>query len=321
MRDRHVDVPRAPVSRVLIAADDEGIASMSQHLSAMSETGYTSSQASVGNAVSGASMDGAGINLDAAMEQHELAASAGGELRWLPLVGGGLLAGYGLAKPSFGGLLAAALGGGLAYYGMTGHRPLLAGGVPDGERSIRIEKVVTINRPISEVYGAWSRIEQLPRIMSHLESVTDFGDGRSRWVAKAPLGQTVEWDAEVINDERERILAWRSVGDASVPNVGAVHFHEAPGGRGTEVRVRIEYSPPAGQLGATIAKLFGEEPGQQVADDLRRFKQMLETGEIATTEGQPRGSVTSSVIGAALDKGKQVAGAAGSEAGAQRRPS
>lgn len=262
------------------------------------------------------------LNLGAAMEQHDLAAreTAGGsaELQWLPLLGGGLLAGYGLSRGSLSGLALAAVGGGIAYYSMTGKLPLGmssghgtgAGRVPDGETSQRVEQVVTINAPIERVYSEWRDIEKLPQIMRHLESVTELGDGRSRWVARAPFGKTVEWDAEILHDAENRVVSWRSVGETQAPNVGAVHFHEALGGRGTEVRVRLEYTLPTGAFGAAVAKLFGEEPSQQIAEDLRRFKQKMETGEVPTTEGQPRGNHPSSLMDAGMDKLKRIAEAA-----------
>jgi uncharacterized membrane protein len=236
----------------------------------------------------------AGINLDAVMEQHKLAVQShqGSDsqvTKWLPILIGGLLTGFGLSQRSLRGMLIAVAGGGVMYYGMTRRMPSLSSAVPDGQNSIRVEKVVTISKPIEEVYGAWCDVTKLPRILSHLESVTDLGDGKSHWVAKAPLGLSVEWDAETMVDHENRVIAWRSVGEADVPNVGAMHFHEVPGTRGTEARVRIEYSPPLGPIGAIFAKVFGEEPSQQVEDDLRRFKQVLETGESPTTEGQPRG--------------------------------
>jgi uncharacterized membrane protein len=253
------------------------------------------------------------------MEQHDLARRTTEQTRvnWLPVVGGGLLAGAGLARGRDSGLLLALLGGGLVYWGVSRGIPALPALpvrnlVPNGDSSVRVEKVVTINRPVADVYAAWRDIERLPRIMSHLESVTETADGLSHWVAKAPFGRTVEWDAEVINDDSGRVIAWRSVEGASVPNVGAVHFHEAPGGRGTEVRVRIEYNPPAGAIGATFARLFGEEPSQQVADDLRRFKAFMETGEYPTTDGQPRGAHQGSLMDAGLRQVRRTLDAAGS---------
>jgi uncharacterized membrane protein len=251
------------------------------------------------------------------MEQHELVVrsrrNAGSLITtWLPPLAGGLLMGFGLSQRSLSGMAIAAAGAGVMYYGMAKRMPSRAGSVPDGQSSIRVEKVITINKPIDEVYDAWCDVTKLPGILSHLESVTDLGDGRSRWVVKAPLGHTVEWNAETMVDQENRVIAWRSIGDAEVPNVGAVHFHEASGGRGTEVRVRIEYNPPLGPIGATFAKLFGEEPSQQVEDDLRRFKQVLETGETATTAGQPRGGSQTSLMDAGMDTVRQVIDTAGS---------
>jgi uncharacterized membrane protein len=109
---------------------------------------------------------------------------------------------------------------------------------------------------------------------------------RSHWVAKGPLGIRVQWDAEIYNENPNEMIAWRSLEGADVDNTGSVHFTPAPPGRGTEVRVVLKYNPPAGKLGAGIAKLFGEDPKQQIRDDLRRFKQLVEAGEITTTEGQ-----------------------------------
>lgn len=255
----------------------------------------------------------------AAMDQHDRArqATESGGVNWLPVVGGGFLAGMGLAKGRDDGLPMTLLGGGLVYWGLSrgvSGLPTIPGRslAPDGERSVRVEKVVTINCAVDEVYAAWRDVESLPTIMSHLESVTRTDDGLTHWVAKAPFGRTVEWDAEIINVEVGRVIAWRSVEGADVENVGAVHFHEAPADRGTELRVRIEYNPPAGVLGASVAKLFGEEPGQQVADDLRRFKAFMETGEYPTTEGQPRGAHGRSLMDPLLHKVRHTTEAADS---------
>ena len=149
---------------------------------------------------------------------------------------------------------------------------------------------ITINASPDAVYAAWRDFEQLPRFMYHLESVSTTGDRRSHWVAKAPAGRTVEWDAEITDDEPGRLIAWRSLEGASVQNSGSVRFVPAPAGQGTEVYVEVRYSPPGGPLGSIVAKLFGEEPNQQVSDDLRRFKQIVETGEIARSDGSPLGS-------------------------------
>lgn len=157
-------------------------------------------------------------------------------------------------------------------------------------RAIRLRASVTVNRPGDEVYRFWRDLANLPRFMQHLESVRVAGDGRSRWMAKAPAGRSVYWDAEIVEDRPHELIAWRSLPGTMVPNAGRVRFVPVPGGRGTEVRVEMAYAPPAGALGRVVAKLFGEEPAQQVKDDLRRFKQVIETGEIVRSDGSPGGT-------------------------------
>lgn len=154
----------------------------------------------------------------------------------------------------------------------------------------RIQKTVTVLRPVEDLYGYWRNFERLPQFMDHLKSVTtEDGGKRSHWVAKAPLWQTVEWDAEIHEEQENQFIVWRSLPDARVENVGAVHFNPAPEGRGTEVSVTLFYRPPGGTFGAMAAKMFGEEPSQQLDEDLYRFKQLMETGRIPTTDGQPHG--------------------------------
>jgi uncharacterized membrane protein len=152
------------------------------------------------------------------------------------------------------------------------------------QHGTRVRKSVTVNRPAEEVYAFWRNFENLPRFMQHLESVQVTGDRRSHWKAKAPAGSTVEWDAELTQDVPNELIAWRSVKGADVPNSGVVRFVAAPGGRGTEIHVDLQYDPPAGKIGALFAKLFGEEPSQQVNGDLRRFKQVLEIGEVVYSD-------------------------------------
>jgi len=258
-----------------------------------------------------------GVSSEAVTDQHRRAARSGRRrastaVGWLPIMSGVAVAGYGLSRRSKGGLLLASVAGGAVTYGIGRRR---AHGAPDGEQSIRVEKVITINKPVEDVYRAWSNVTDLPRMLSHLQSVTDLGQGKSHWVAKAPLGKTVEWDAETMVDQKNRVISWRSIGETPVQNVGAVRFQEAPNSRGTELRVRIEYNAPLGAVGSTVAKLFGEEPGQQVEDDLRRFKQTLETGEVATTEGQSRAGSPSSRMDAGMDKVRQFTDAAASVVG------
>ncbi|MET0656689.1 MAG: SRPBCC family protein [Steroidobacteraceae bacterium] len=154
---------------------------------------------------------------------------------------------------------------------------------------IDIRKSIAINMPADQLYHAWRDFESLPTIMHHLESVTVLENGRSRWVARAPAHLRVEWEAEEIANEPNQLLAWRSVPGSQIENMGSVRFEPLPGRRGTLLTVELEYRPPGGKLGAGIAKLFGEEPATQLQDDLRRFKQLMETGEIATTRSQPSG--------------------------------
>jgi uncharacterized membrane protein len=148
---------------------------------------------------------------------------------------------------------------------------------------IHVEKSITIGLSPDEVYRFWRDLENLPRFMAHLESVT-VENGTSTWRAKAPAGVTVEWQAEVVLDRPGQAIGWRSLEGTSVPNRGVVRFEVAPGGRGTEVHVELKYDPPGGALGATFAKLFGEEPAQQISGDLRRLKQVLETGELVRSD-------------------------------------
>jgi len=170
----------------------------------------------------------------------------------------------------------------------TAERERIEQGLPPGTE-VHIVKSITVNRPAEECYRSWRDFEGLPRFMRHLESVRITGDNRMRWKAKGPVGLSVEWDAELTADEPGQYLAWRSIQGSEVDNSGTVHFERAPGGRGTIMRVDMRYSPPGGRAGALVAKLFGEEPAQQIDEDLRRFKWLLETGEIPTTVGQPSG--------------------------------
>lgn len=148
-----------------------------------------------------------------------------------------------------------------------------------------MRKSLIIDRTPEELYQFWRNFENLPNFMRHLESVRVTGEGRSHWVAKAPAGSSVEWDAEITEDRPNELIAWRSLEGADVDNSGSVHFVRAPGNRGTIVRVEINYNPPGGAIGAAIAKLFGEEPGQQAQESLRNLKQVMETGELVLSEG------------------------------------
>jgi uncharacterized membrane protein len=153
-------------------------------------------------------------------------------------------------------------------------------------RGVRIERVTTVNRSIEDVYAFWRNFENFPQFMRHLERVRMTGPRRSHWQAKAPAGTTVEWEAETLEERENEWIAWRSVEGSQIQNSGSVRFQRAPGARGTEVRVQLQYTPPAGRLGRAVARMFGEEPGQQIHEDLHRFKQLMETGEIPLSDGQ-----------------------------------
>lgn len=221
--------------------------------------------------------------------------------RWFSGFAGGALAVYGLQQGGLSGLLFAVAGGGLLYRGATGHcdvyqaldintagRRPANGSVREGQ-GIKVEKSVTINQPAEKLFQFWRNFQNLPRFMDHLEAVQVLDNKRSHWQAKAPAGTTVEWDAEIINEEPNQLISWRSLENAQIANAGSVRFESAPQQRGTIVKVTLSYEPPGGKLGQWIAKLFGEEPSIQVEEDLRRFKQLMETGELVTVEGQPSG--------------------------------
>jgi uncharacterized membrane protein len=153
-----------------------------------------------------------------------------------------------------------------------------------GRRGVHVVEAITINRPRDEVYRFWRNLENLPRFMEHLESVRVLDERRSHWKARAPVGSSVEWDAETIEDRPNELIAWHSLPESDVPNSGSVRFRDAPGNRGTEVVVELKYQPPGGRLAVFIAKLFGEEPHQQVKGDLRRLKQVMEIGEVVHSD-------------------------------------
>jgi uncharacterized membrane protein len=223
--------------------------------------------------------------------------NVGANERIASAAGGSLLALYGLSRGSLTGLGLAAAGAALVYRGVTGHchlygslgvstadRPGPATSVRAG-RGVRVDQAVTVNEPAEELFHFWRDFANLHRFMKHLVSLRPDGE-RSHWVARGPAGMTVKWDAEIVNERPNELIAWRSLPGSEVDNAGSVHFTPAPAGRGTVVRVELKYDPPAGRLGAAVARLFGEEPTRQVREDLRRFKQLIEAGEIPTTRGQ-----------------------------------
>jgi uncharacterized membrane protein len=199
---------------------------------------------------------------------------------WASVIGGSALAIYGVTRKSLSGAALAAVGGLLVYHGATEQK---------GPSRIHVERTVTVLKPVNEVYRFWRNFENLPRFMNHLQSVKVTGDRSSEWTARAPLGTNVSWHAEITDERENQYIVWRSLPGSDIESVGSVQFREAPGDRGTEVTVALQYNPPAGKAGDAIARLFGETTAQQVREGLRHFKQLIETGEIATTQGQPHG--------------------------------
>ncbi len=226
----------------------------------------------------------------------------GDDERLISGLSGGALAIYGLNRRGLGGLLMAIAGAGLIYRGATGHshfykalsintskRKGLRASVKHGA-GIKVEKSVTINKPAEDLFKIWHNFENLPRFLDHLESVRSIGDqstGLSHWVARLPTGMTIEWNAEIINEDTNNLIAWRSLEGAPVPNAGSVRFEQSPDGQGATVTVSLEYAPPAGKIGAFIVKLFGEDPERQVEEDLSRFKHLMETGQLPFAQRDP----------------------------------
>ncbi len=222
--------------------------------------------------------------------------------KWVSIAAGAGLAVYGLSRLRSNGWLWSGLGGLLLRRGVRAHcdvyqalgidtyaRANDTSAALGGSRGVNVLESVTINRSVSELYRFWRNLENLPRFMRHLQSVEKMTDTISRWRARGPVGLTVEWEAEIYNEVADKLIAWRSLEGSTVISAGSVNFDDAGPGRGTRVTVHLQYSPPGGKLGARVAKLFGADAETEIREDLRRFKQLLEAGEVATTSGQPRG--------------------------------
>jgi uncharacterized membrane protein len=224
--------------------------------------------------------------------------------RWVSALGGAALAAYGLARlreNSAAGAVLTAAGGALMYRGATGHCSVYAAtgfttADPDetrrrlaGSGGINVEEAVTINRPPNLLYDFWRDFEHLPAFMRNLVAVRALDVRRSHWVVRALGNQTVEWDAEIINEIPSELIAWRTLAGSDVVSAGSVHFEPTARALETRVRVRLQYDPPAGKAAGAILWMFGREGSQIIREDLRRFKQLMETGEVPTTEGQPAG--------------------------------
>lgn len=211
--------------------------------------------------------------------------------RWVSAIVGAALAAYGLKRRTVPSLAAAAAGGAFLWRAATGNCFVYqALGVTTAEeegdqvsvpygRGVRVEQAVTVNASTESLYNFWRDFQNLPRFMTHLKSVTVHDSKRSHWVARGPMGRDVEWDAEIINEIPGELIGWRSVEGSQIDNAGSVHFKPAAGGRGTEVRVVLRYDPPGGKLGAAVSRLLGENPNDQVQEELHRFKQLIESGE------------------------------------------
>lgn len=208
--------------------------------------------------------------------------------RWISLLGGGALILYGLKRRSWPGLALALLGGGMAYRGATGHCPVYQSldintfeekkEAFQREDSIRIEKSILIpQKTVDELYRFWRQVENLPRIMTHLESVREKSDNRSHWIAKAAIGTELDWEAEIADARENEQITWRAAEEGDADNIISVRFEKAPGEGGTWVRLLMEYHPRRSLLGAAFAKLFGEEPGKVLEETLARFKEVIET--------------------------------------------
>ncbi|MGH9630403.1 MAG: SRPBCC family protein [Bryobacteraceae bacterium] len=219
--------------------------------------------------------------------------------RWLSLLAGSSLIAYGLSRRNVSGIGCAAIGGSIVYRGATGHCGLYqAIGVNTADRSndkgtglnvsvpyelgTRVDHEIRINKPAAELYRFWRNLENLPRFMDHVQSVRMIDATRSHWIAKAPAGMTAGWDAEIINEVENEVIGWRSLEGADVDNAGSVRFEEQPGGQSTDVKVSLQYNPPAGSVGAAVAKLLGEDPARQIEDDLLCFKELMETGTLSS---------------------------------------
>ncbi|MFL5607426.1 MAG: SRPBCC family protein [Gemmatimonadaceae bacterium] len=242
----------------------------------------------------------------AALDNGDAAHNVAGPERVGSVALGAALITYGARRRGPAGVVAALVGGAFVHRGATGNcmvyramgvstgssEAVLVPDRPDvtsraatvnARKAIKLERAVTIEVPRSVLYAFWRNFANLPRFMEHLLEVRVESAQRSHWIAKGPAGANVEWDAEIVNDVPDSLIAWKTVGHTDVPNAGSVHFSDAPGGRGTIVKVEVDYEPPAGRIGALVARLFGEDPDRQIREDLRKFKQLMETGEITTS--------------------------------------
>ena len=206
--------------------------------------------------------------------------------RWTGVAMATAVVAYGLSRRSLPGVAIAATAAPLAYRGITGAWPGFALHGADatrvalsGDRGTHVREGIRLEVPLDVVYAFWSRLENLPRFMTHLESVTDLGNGRSHWVAQGP-GMPVEWDAEIINDVPNKVIGWRSIEGSDIATAGSVHFSTVRQGRSTQVSVNLQYAAPGGKAAQLLAFVLGRDPASMIREDMRHFKQLLEAGEI-----------------------------------------
>lgn len=211
--------------------------------------------------------------------------------RLLSAVVGGLLAAYGLKRRGRAGFSMAAVGAEMLYRSATGHchaygalgisthdeRPLGEPVEVDHDRAVDVRRSIDVARPREELFAVWRDFSKLPHFMTHLERVDVLSDTKSHWVTKGPISTTIEWDAEIVDERKNEWIAWQSVEPSQVPNNGTVMFRDAPSGD-TEIFVTLEAQPPAGKVGALVARMFGKSPDRQVRMALERFKEMAEAG-------------------------------------------
>jgi uncharacterized membrane protein len=211
------------------------------------------------------------------------------------IVSGAALVALAARQRSWRTLGLAAASAPIIYRGATGNWPIpqiperIAQRASDAVAAVPIETAVTIGRPADELYRFWRQLENLPRFMKNLESVTETGNRRSHWVGKSAIGLKLEWDAEIVEEREGALLSWQSLPGSDVHNAGTVFFDKATGGRGTVVRVSLDYQVPGHFLGQAVGKMLSGTTQQQVKEDLKRFRELMETGEIPTTDGQSHG--------------------------------
>jgi uncharacterized membrane protein len=220
--------------------------------------------------------------------------------QWASLAAGTALLVGGLQRGRLGGLVSCLAGGSLLYRGLTGHchaydalgidtsKHSLATSVP-AQQGDRIDHALVVNRSAKDLYDFWRDLKNLPKVLRHVGRIDVVSPTRSHWVAKGPMGTLFEWDAEIHNEREPELIAWRSLPGSQVETAGSVHFRSLGHDRGTAVSVTLKYNPPGGKIGAAIATILGQGMQQELEEDLRQFKSIMEAGEVATIDGQPQG--------------------------------